>query len=267
MWADSTETKLKYGLWGNNLTGRIKSWALERYLNKQYIRLSAQFGQKMIIDLAYDEYMTYSEICLLCANLNVLINDNRYLSMRNGAIPFDVHFTNCGSAPLTMKTLGKYVKQLDQLQPSLFHEGNYLERPDLFPRNRLLYLSPHASEPLLHYSPDDIIILGGYNDRTSHARVSHLKAGREGIRCYKLPLDQFVSWRQGHKKLCLNHCLAILQEVSLTGDWATAISKHAPSRKMWGEEEVALRDELRRRKLENRHKGISVSYGAEKDAL
>lgn len=52
---------------------------------------------------------------------------------------------------------------------------------DVFPRNRLVYLSPDAKESLKTYNHDDIYIVGAYLDKSSlHNPVSYQKATKDG---------------------------------------------------------------------------------------
>lgn len=121
-------------------------------------------------------------------------------------------------------------------------------------------MSPHASKSLKIYDHQDIYILGGYNDRSSHVQVSHIKAQSEGIRCYRLPLDENVLWKQGNKNLCLNQVTAILHSVKATNNWQLAIRNFAPQRKVRSVEEQAIEDEIRLKAIARRLKNIDHSY-------
>ena len=60
---------------------------------------------------------------------------------------------------------------------------------DIFPREKLVYLSPEAPK-LKDYNPDDIYIIGGLLDlEQSHS--SYEKATELGIRCGSLPIDDY----------------------------------------------------------------------------
>lgn len=94
-------------------------------------------------------------------------------------------------------------------------------------------------------------------------KVSHVKAQQEGIRCYRLPLDESVLWRQGSRNLCLNQVSAMLQAVKSTGNWKEAVAKWAPQRKIKSSEELMLEDELRKKHTERRMKSIQRSFKIE----
>lgn len=220
-----------YGLWHNTLHNRVPKQAVRDYRHRHLLRQAAMFGQKLIVDLDYDEFMKQYEIRLLATQIGMLYYENRVNHNFPECLPFDVHFTNCGKAQKTLQALNKHIKRMDQLR-DYFHEESYLNLPQLFPKQRLVYLSPHSRESLRNYSHDDIYILGAYNDRSTRLKVSNVKAENEGIRCYRLPLAENVIWGHGSMNLCLNQCSNMLHAVKATGDWQTAIQIGVPQRKL-----------------------------------
>ena len=122
-----------------------------------------------------------------------------------------------------------------------FHPGSYLDlfndsnNSSQFSRDRIVYISPYANEPLLHYSPDDIYIIGGLSlllDRNI-SPMSMINAQRANIRCVRLPLDEMVRWSYGRKHLKLYKIRNILQTVADFSNnqsnyniWKEAIEKH-----------------------------------------
>ncbi|KAI2810071.1 tRNA methyltransferase 10 C [Blomia tropicalis] len=250
---------LEYGLWHNSLLSRITKQSVRDYRHKWLLRQSAMFGQKLIIDLDYDEYMKLYEARLLAQQIGILYYENRANKEMNKVLPFDIHFTNCTKATNTLPALSKHIKRFDELS-SYFHHKSFIDYPELFPRKHLVYLSPHATKSLKTYSHEDIYIIGGYNDRTSHVCASNVKAEKADIRCYRLPLDEFVRWKQGNKNLCLNQVVMILQAMKQTNDWRYAISNFAPQRKLKSNEEKKLEDEIRVRAVAKRMRSIQKSY-------
>lgn len=253
-----TNQELVYGLWHNSILGRITKKSVRDFRHNHLLRHAAMFGQKLIIDLDYDQYMKMYEANLLASQIGVFYYENRNNETFPNELPFDIHFTNCDKSTITLEALRKHIKRMDELK-FYFHHGSYLDNSELFPRENLVYLSPHASQSLRQYSHDDIYILGGYNDRSTHMKVSHVKARAEGIRCYRLPLDENVLWKQGNKNLCLNQVGAILHAVKATGDWQYAIRTFTPQRKIKSAEEMELEDEIRIKKIHKRLKHIEKS--------
>jgi ribonuclease P protein 1 len=241
------DNNLVYGLWHNSLFSKISKNAVNR-LSINKLRVTALFGQKLVIDLDYDRYMTLTECRLLAQQLGLLYNNNRYRSRE----PFDLHFTNCDPNMPTMEAIPRYLQHFNSPYfMSTIHKESYL---DLFPKERLVYLTPHAKESLTTYDLDDIYIIGGFVDKSCHEPISLIKAKKEGIRSVRLPLDEHIIWGVGCKNLCLNHIVAILHDVKITGDWKKSLIDNIPQRKQKKIEEIEYEDMLRKQQLIRRKK-------------
>lgn len=222
--------KLIYGMWHNTILSKISETSTRRLHNSRLIT-SALFNQKFILDLDYDDNMEFHEIRLLCKQILYLHTYNKYHS----EYPFDVHFCNAKINKPIMQNLPKFIQNYEKSMIS-FHEKSYL---DLFPKNHLIYLSPHAEEPLLKYNCDDIYIVGGIVDKSCKLGLTSSKAKNEGIRVARLPIDEFIMWKSGGKRLCVNHVFQILNDWALTGDIKYSLKKNIPQRKQKDEQEVA----------------------------
>ncbi|CAG2176574.1 unnamed protein product, partial [Oppiella nova] len=78
--------QLVYGLWHNTLFTKIPANHIKRhYIHR--LRNAALFGQKVVIDLDFDDCMRLSETRLLAQQIHLLYNFNRYQSRE----PFDLH--------------------------------------------------------------------------------------------------------------------------------------------------------------------------------
>ncbi|KAI6174407.1 TRNA (Guanine-N(1)-)-methyltransferase [Aphelenchoides besseyi] len=108
----------------------------------------------------------------------------------------------------------------------------------LYDRDRLIYLSPHATETLTTEEATDeqtIFIIGGIVDRITepniHPQASKVTADEEKVKCRKLPLKENVDWRAGRTLLTLTSVMEIVQDVYDTqGDWKYAIQRSIPVR-------------------------------------
>ncbi len=65
---------------------------------------------------------------------------------------------------------------------------------DLFPKERLVYLTPDASDMLQTFDCDDVYLIGAIVDTagTQMPRATFAKAKQLGIRTAKLPLDKYL---------------------------------------------------------------------------
>jgi ribonuclease P protein 1 len=119
-------------------------------------------------------------------------------------------------------------------------EKSYL---DIFPREKLVYLSPHARDELMSFDEDEIYIVGAMVDKTDPRPFSLAKSKKEGLRIKKLPLDRFMDWGLGGKSLTINQMGNIMLDLRHTKDWEKAF-RFVPRRKLrhYDDEEAGGRE-------------------------
>ncbi|KAL5014979.1 hypothetical protein ScPMuIL_009249 [Solemya velum] len=187
------------------------------------------FGTPLIIDLDYEDHMRRMEMANVVKQLMMSYGANKL-----SKDPF--HFIFCNAFPdgEIMKTFKHQLKE-SSLENFLVTvtEKSYL---DLYPKEKLVYLSPHAPEMLDSFNFDDVYIVGGFVDKGPMKPVSLAKSKEQKIRCAKLPLDRFLSWSQGNKSLTIDQVTRILTELKDTGDWEKAL-KFVPRRKVVQDED------------------------------
>ena len=239
--------ELIYGLWHNAMISKISSAMIRRKYNSRLIT-AALFNQKIILDLGFEDQMEFYEISHLCKQIKGFYSHNKYYSEQS----FDIHFCNVRMDKTIMQNLLKFTKNFQNSMISL-HEKSYL---DLFPKENLIYLSPDSQESLINYNCDDIYIVGGLIDRGNvlkNRRLTYNKAQDEGIRMARLPLNEYIMWKSGHKQLYVNHVFQILNDFSLTRDMKYALKKNIPKRNQMDQENIA---QLQVRRLEKYNKQI-----------
>lgn len=215
---------LVYGLHHNTMFLRIYDTTMDRWNNNKLVN-AMQFGAKLILDCSYDPHMVAREAKNAAKQLMLLFADNRLHSD-----PFDLHFCNANFNGFLMQALHKHMPtMLEPNFPMNIHEESYLDR---FPRNKLVYLTPHCQNDLLEYNHDDIYIVGAMVDKMNNEPLSLAKAKSQGLRMARLPLDHYLQWGSGSgKSLTINQMLNILLEVKKSGDWNKALS-FVPRRKL-----------------------------------
>lgn len=110
-------------------------------------------------------------------------------SNRMAPEPFQVHFCNYNTDGVFHKTYGKDIN----FDENLIQETNksYL---DLFPKEKLIYLSKDAGKPMKQYNPEKVYIIGSIIDSglREDRFASYSQAKRDGIECLRLPIDENV---------------------------------------------------------------------------
>lgn len=212
---------IQYGLGKNTFLLTIRKHAFHKFFNRKLAN-SVLFGQKLVFDLGYDEYMYKKERRDCVAQLRLVHSINR---KHNN--PYDIYFCNALKDSYCVKYLQAEMPNIDDSMISLT-EKSYL---DVFPKERLVYLSPHAPETLKTYDHNAVYIIGGFVDTVKRDHISLQKSQSEGLKSYSLPLDQHVLWGAGSKSLSINQVFSIMMTLRDTGDWKEALM-HIPTRKI-----------------------------------
>jgi ribonuclease P protein 1 len=214
----------QYDLAHNSIFLRFYETTINQFYNNRLIQ-AMQFGQKLVVDCGYDNSMTDRENKNCAKQLTFLFSENR-----SHDDPFDLHYCNINPNSILMQSLHKHIGTVNEPWfPLHLHESSYLDK---FPKEQLVYLTPHCREEMLEYDHDAIYIIGAIVDKVNTEPLSLAKAKREKIRMAKLPLDRYLHWGSGSgKSLTINQVISILLDVKTTGDWKYAL-RHVPRRKV-----------------------------------
>ena len=141
---------------------------------------SLMFGRPFVIDLALRD-QSRREASQLMKQLNECYSKNL-----NHPEPFHFHITGIPErGELATAFEDNYL-----LPEKIFIDFHKEDVGDIFPRERLVYLSSHSNVDL-EFNNDDIYIMGGLVDLHDNKPYSLAKAKELGIRSAHLPLDKF----------------------------------------------------------------------------
>lgn len=148
---------IEYGLMRNSMFHRIYETQMNSLYNYRLCE-AMLYGQDIIIDCSYDGHMSLKEQTNCAKQLLLMWSYNR-----THKEPFNIVFCNVNKEGTTFKRLAKTLPTIDQPTfPFNYTEKSYLE---LYPKEKLVYLTPHCNEPLKKYNHDDVYIIGKiYND-------------------------------------------------------------------------------------------------------
>ncbi|CRL07029.1 CLUMA_CG019968, isoform A [Clunio marinus] len=214
-----------YALYHNSLFLRIYDATMTHYDNHRLVR-SMMFGQKLIIDCSYDDYMSKREAENAGKQMMLLFANNR-----SHDDPYDLHFCNVNMASVASRKLKRYIPtMLDPEFPMNVHSEPITEK---FDKEKLVYLTPHCRTELTEFNHDDIYIIGAMVDKMNNEPLSLAKAKKQGLRMARLPLDKYLNWGSGSgKSLTLDQMMQIMLEIKKSGDWDEAL-KYVPRRKLY----------------------------------
>lgn len=175
-----------------------------------------KFAPPLIYDCSFDDHMKPPEIRSNARQLSECFKYNREHNH-----PFSLYLCNMKPEAPTMQELKKFIPTVcDSSFPINIHQKCFT---DLFPIERLVYLTPDCKNDLLEYDPYDIFIIGAIVDKGKAFPLSLAKAKEMGLRMARLPLDRFLKWPQGTgKRLQLHTVTSMLLDIRQTNDWDKA---------------------------------------------
>ncbi|KFM65682.1 Mitochondrial ribonuclease P protein 1-like protein, partial [Stegodyphus mimosarum] len=205
---------IQYGIGHNTMIIRIRRKTVMRFYN-QKLANAVLYGQKFIVDMDYDCFMRKQD-CNNCGEQLLEL----YSVNRKNRNPYDLFFCNVDNQSQTMTSFRRYMPNL--YAPENFITLTDLNYLDIFPKEKLVYITPFAKEPMKTYDHNAVYIVGGLVDKCIKEPVVLAKAKREGIRAVHLPFDEYLMWGRGNRSLPLNQILEILLEMKNTNDWHKA---------------------------------------------
>lgn len=155
--ADTGE--MKYGLLHNTLFMRIYNTTINRFYNGQIIQ-NMMFEPKIVFDCGYDNNMDQRETHNCAKQLSLAFASNR-----SHVNPMYLYFCNFNKDGLLKRYLHQNIPTLlNDDFPVTITSQSYL---DIFPKDQLVYLTPHCRVNLNEYDPDIVYIIGALIDLVS----------------------------------------------------------------------------------------------------
>ncbi|XP_023244062.1 mitochondrial ribonuclease P protein 1-like [Centruroides sculpturatus] len=185
---------------------------------------AVMFGSSLVIDMAYDEYMAKRELINCVDQLSMAYGSNKI-----NREPFNLYFCNLHKDNALIPYLNNAIPHINKNNCLITStEKSYL---DIFPKERIVYLTPNSPNVLQKFDHDSVYVIGGFVDKVNAKPLSLAKAKREGLKTAKLPLDQHLHWGEGCKSLTINQVIDILLEVKASNNWNKAF-EFVPNRKI-----------------------------------
>ncbi|XP_039991551.1 tRNA methyltransferase 10 homolog C [Xiphias gladius] len=202
----------------------LQFWS--RSLDKLLAWRSAQamlFDQPLVFDMSYDSHMSRREVENTVSQLMEVEGWNR-----RATEPYHLHYCN-------LQPGGAYEKELlkrygAEAWNRLLITSSDRQHVDLFPRERLVYLTADSPNVLRTFDHSKVYIIGALVDRSIQSGLSLANAKRLKLATARLPLDEFLHWEIGAKTLTLDQMIRIMLTLKETGKWEEAL-KFVPKRK------------------------------------
>ncbi|GBM15950.1 Mitochondrial ribonuclease P protein 1 [Araneus ventricosus] len=147
---DVKKHSLEYGLGRNTALLSVRTHSMNKFY-KYRLANATLFGVKIVLDLSYDPFMTEKEKSACVTQLALIYSANR-----KNRDPYDLHFCNALSSYTSVQKFRTFLPKSSESFVTLT-EKSYL---DIFPKEKLVYLSPHAKETLQEYDHNAVYVIG-----------------------------------------------------------------------------------------------------------
>lgn len=178
---------------------------------------------QILFDFSYESIMSKRLMCYTAGHFT-----HFFASNRKDPQPFDVHICNADPNQRCLQELQKRIPRLLESDSTVMvHRECFSE---LYPHEKLLYLSPYSPNILREYDPNDVYVIGGVVDLGFHGAVTMSRAKQLGIRTAWLPIHRYMDVGDHAQKLPLNIVGDIMRDLKNTRNWEKAFV-HIPQRK------------------------------------
>lgn len=148
---------LQYKLGGNNMFIRIRDNTMNQLFNWRLMR-AMMYAPKLVIDCGYEDKMTRVETKNCAKQLMFAFAANRECHD-----PFDIHFCNFNHTGLLHEEFYSFIPTMYEPDfPINVTEKSYL---DLFPKDKLVYLTPDCNQVIDNFDAEAIYIVGALVDK------------------------------------------------------------------------------------------------------
>lgn len=198
-----------------------------RKLLKLCTMASSACKQRLVIDMAFDDYMNEKDQCKAIKQIH-----RCYSSNRRAPNPLQFYVTSFvgPSAKIMEKNNGFRNWDVN------FREEKYF---DVFPREDIVYLSSESENVIDDLDVNKVYVIGGLVDHNNHKGLCHQFAIDNKVAHARLPIDQYLEMKT-RKVLTIDHVFQILLAVTQFQTWKQAFLNIIPARK--GATELSTND-------------------------
>ncbi|RXG68313.1 Mitochondrial ribonuclease P protein 1-like protein [Armadillidium vulgare] len=224
------EGHIEYGLWKNTMFAKNNDAHFKTLLNHKLINAMI-FNQPLVIDMGFFDHMERREISSLSEQIS-----NSFSCNRLSSDPFNLTLCNIDFESQKFQSIQKQMPNI--LSPSFPMNITSKSYLDIFPKEKLVYLTPNARDEMTEFDHEAIYIIGGLVDLRTSRPVTVAKAKKENIKMMKLPIDRYHISR-GKNDLAINIMVKILLDLQENGNWKKAL-KNIPKRLLYTSDDSHL---------------------------
>jgi len=230
-----------YRKWHNAMFPQISDRTIARSTDHKN-RVSAMFGQKIVIDLGFDLLLQPKYAKAIGSQMATLVASNT-----KNQETFDLCLSDFDPDSLA-------AKQILLSNTSLYEPYTMLtldKRPfyDMdIPRQKIVYLTTFSRTPYKDVDEDDVIVMPGVYEKVFSDPLPLARAKKYGVRHACLPLDLHVAWKSVPKALVIMYTIEALSRYKTNGrDWRKAFMDSPIVSRIKTSDEI-MQEELNRQK-------------------
>ena len=178
-------------------------------------------GQPLVVDFSYLSKLKNNK-----AFKSMIMNEAAYAVKNNkeSRAPFALHFT--GVSPENHEAICTLLS-IEKEGVNFPVEITTKSHLDLFPREKMVYLSPDSNNDLKRCNEDDIYVVGGIIDiGHDRAPLTLANAKKHKIRHARFPMKRVIGMKAD---LNVETCVAIMNDLKYSQDWFYSL-RWVPSR-------------------------------------
>ena len=159
---------------------------LKKYMQHE-LMWAAENGPYMIIDMAFEQ--TRREYSNMWAQIVQGLSYN--MEKKN---PFHYFFTGTSWEDVQTFYENNPIEFVQTLHEDKRFDVTFSKKTpvELFPREKLVYLTPDARKPLVNFDPNKVYVMGGLVDLAGRPRETISVAREHNIECAKFPIEAFM---------------------------------------------------------------------------
>ena len=193
-----------YGLGHNAIHIRLSESTIKKHMDWQAMR-EYQIGNPLVVDFSYLSKLKSQQHVK-----KMIHNEATYAIQYNktAITPFALHFTGVTSN-IQESMERAFLMKLDKSNVPV--EITDKHQLDLFPKDKLVYLSPDSRNDLFKYNEDDIYVIGGIIDKgDDRAPMTLANAKKLKIRHARFPMRRTIGLQAD---LNVETCVAIMNDM------------------------------------------------------
>ncbi|XP_053226524.1 tRNA methyltransferase 10 homolog B [Podarcis raffonei] len=190
-----------------------------KVIAKERLLEAKESGPRLCIDLSMTAHMTQKEISRLAAQIRRLYGSNK-----KAQAPFWIYLTGF----VQNSPIYEACQRMNDGFASYLMDVTSESYLDLFPLERIVYLTPDSENALEEVDPQKVYILGGLVDESIKKRLTFQRAQEEHLQTARLPIQEYmvknVNAKNYHSTtLAINQVLDALSTFYETKSWEEAL--------------------------------------------